>query len=126
MEKLDKIQALIAGDCELPVHVARMAARDGYDVICISLCSKNRAELHKYCKKVYNFGPGEVLKILETLKQESIRQLTFIGKVSKEILFRNPKLDFIYQSKNNFINQHGNSKKNGYLLNSRYVAWYKN
>lgn len=42
------------------------------------------------------------------------------------IHFRNPKLDFIYQSKNNFINQHGNSKKNGYLLNSRYVAWYKN
>ncbi len=93
MEKLDKIQALIAGDGELPVHVARMAARDGYDVICISLCSKNRSELHKYCKKVYSFGPGEVLKILETLKNESIRQLTFIGKVSKEILFRNPKLD---------------------------------
>ena len=93
MENLDKIQALIAGDGELPIHVAKMAARDGYDVICISLCSKNRSELHKYCKKVYSFGPGEVLKILETLKNENVKQLTFIGKVSKEFLLRNPKLD---------------------------------
>lgn len=93
MENLDKLQALIAGDGELPVHVSRMAARDGYDVICISLSSKNRSELHKYCKKVYSFGPGEVIKILETLKNEGVKQLTFIGKVSKEILFRNPKLD---------------------------------
>ena len=93
MENLDKIQALIAGDGELPIHVAKMAARDGYDVICISLCSKNRSELHEYCKKVYSFGPGEVLKILETLKNENVKQLTFIGKVSKEFLLRNPKLD---------------------------------
>ncbi|MCR4881694.1 MAG: UDP-2,3-diacylglucosamine diphosphatase LpxI [bacterium] len=93
MEKLDKLQALIAGDGELPVHVARMAARDGYDVICISLSSKNRDSLYRYCKKVYNFGPGEVMKILDTLRTEGVKQLTFIGKVSKEILFRNPKLD---------------------------------
>ena len=93
MEKLDKIQALIAGDGELPVHVARMAAREGYDVICISLSHRNRDTLHKYCKKVYSFGPGEILKILETLKNDKVKQLTFIGKVSKEILLRNPKLD---------------------------------
>ena len=93
MERIDKLQALIAGDGELPVKVAKMAARDGFDVICISLCSRNRDELHKYCKKVYSFGPGEVIKILETLKNEGVKQLTFIGKVSKEILFKRPKLD---------------------------------
>lgn len=93
MKNLDKIQALIAGEGELPVHVAKMAAREGFDVICISLCSKNRDILHKYCKKVYSFGPGEVLKILNAIKTEGAKQLTFIGKVSKEILFRNPKLD---------------------------------
>ncbi len=93
MQKLDKIQALIAGDGELPVHVARMAAREGFDIICISLSSKNRDGLYKYCKKVYSFGPGEIMRILETLQNEKIKQLTFIGKVSKEILFRNPRLD---------------------------------
>ncbi len=93
MENLDKIQALIAGDGELPVQVAKMAARDGHDVICISLSHKNRGELYKYCKKVYPFGPGEIIKILDTLSQEKVKQLTFIGKVSKELLFRNLKLD---------------------------------
>lgn len=93
MKKLDKIQALIAGDGELPVLVAKMAARDGYDIICISLSSTNRNELYKYCKKVYTYGPGELLKIHEALKTENAKQLTFIGKVSKEILFKNPKLD---------------------------------
>ena len=93
MKSLDKIQALIAGDGELPVQVARMAAREGHDVICIALSRKNRDELYKYCKKVYSFAPGEIINILETLAAENVRQLTFIGKVSKEILFRNPKLD---------------------------------
>ena len=93
MEKLDKIQALIAGDGELPVHVARIAAREGHDVICISLSCKNRDRLHKYCKKVYTFGAGEVLKILDAIQTEGAKQLTFIGKVSKEILFRGLKMD---------------------------------
>ena len=70
-----------------------MAARDGHDVICFSLSHKNRGELYKYCKKVYTYGPGELLKIADALKSENAKQLTFIGKVSKEILFRNPKLD---------------------------------
>ncbi|MCQ2957992.1 MAG: UDP-2,3-diacylglucosamine diphosphatase LpxI [Candidatus Gastranaerophilales bacterium] len=93
MENSDKIQGLIAGDGELPVQVAKMAAREGHDVICVALSHKNRDELYKYCKKVYTFGPGEIIKILDALNAENVKQLTFIGKVSKEILFRNPKLD---------------------------------
>ncbi|MDD3593148.1 MAG: UDP-2,3-diacylglucosamine diphosphatase LpxI [Candidatus Gastranaerophilales bacterium] len=93
MKNLDKVQALIAGDGELPVMVAKIAAREGFDVICISLSHKNRNQLHKYCKKVYTFGVGEVTKIINTLKENSVKQLTFIGKVSKEVLFRNPRLD---------------------------------
>ena len=30
---------------------------------------------------------------MDTLKSENVKQLTFIGKVSKEVLFKNPKLD---------------------------------
>ena len=75
MEKLDKIQALIAGDGELPVHVARIAAREGHDVICISLSRKNRDRLYKYCKKVYTYGPGEVLKILEDFRSGRIGKI---------------------------------------------------
>ena len=90
---LDKKQCLIAGDGELPVAMAESAQKNGFDVVAISLCSDNRNRLKKYCSKVYNFGPGEVLKIKQTLIDEKITQVTFIGKVHKGLLLRRPKLD---------------------------------
>ena len=83
---LDKKQCLIAGDGELPVAMAESAQKNGFDVVAISLSSDNRNRLKKYCSKVYNFGPGEVLKIKQTLIDEKITQVTFIGKVHKGLL----------------------------------------
>lgn len=71
-------------------------------------------------------GTPKVTIMDNTFENTIYPELTTTDSRLYPIHFRNPKLDFIYQSKNNFINQHGNSKKNGYLLNSRYVAWYKN
>lgn len=71
-------------------------------------------------------GTPKVTIMDNTFENTIYSELTTTDNRLYPIHFRNPKLDFIYQSKNNFINQHGNSKKNGYLLNSRYVAWYKN
>lgn len=71
-------------------------------------------------------GTPKVTIMDNTFENTIYSELTTTDSRLYPIHFRNPKLDFIYQSKNNFINQHRNSKKNGYLLNSRYVAWYKN
>lgn len=71
-------------------------------------------------------GTPKVTIMDNTFENTIYSELTTTDSRLYPIHFRNPKLDFIYQSKNNFINQHGNSKKNGYLLNNRYVAWYKN
>ena len=90
---LEKKQCLIAGDGELPVVFAQNAQKSGFEVVAISLSSDNRKALNQHCKKVYNFGPGEVKKIKETLKQENIKQVTFLGKVHKGLLLRHPKLD---------------------------------
>lgn len=90
---LDKKQCLIAGDGELPVAMAESAQKNGFEVVAISLSSDNRNRLKKYCTKVYNFGPGEVMKIKQTLVDEKVTQLTFIGKVHKGLLLRRPKLD---------------------------------
>ncbi|MFA6989877.1 MAG: hypothetical protein WC197_07390, partial [Candidatus Gastranaerophilaceae bacterium] len=89
----EKIQGLIAGVGELPVQVAMVARKSGFSVICISLSSSNRHELAKYCDKIYSFGPGELQKIVNKLHENKVKQLTFIGKVSKGVLFRNPMLD---------------------------------
>lgn len=90
---LDRKQGLIAGDGQLPVQLAQNAKKNGIEVVAISLSSDNRNELKKYCSKVYNFGPGEIIKIKETLKEEKIKQLTFIGKVHKGLVIKRPKFD---------------------------------
>jgi len=96
-QKMDKILSktigLIAGDGELPVKHAQAAAEQGYDLFAVSYSSSNKKPLEKYCKKVFSCGPGEVQKAVDLLTNEGVNQITFLGKVSKGILFRNPRLD---------------------------------
>ena len=90
---LEQKQGLIAGDGLLPVKMAQYAKENGFEVIAISLSNDNYAQLKKYCSKVYSFCPGEVQKIEDTLKTEGIKQITFLGKVSKTVLIKRPKFD---------------------------------
>ena len=90
---LEKKQGLIAGDGLLPVKMAQYAKENGFEVVAISLSNDNCRELKKYCSKVYSFCPGEALKIEKVLKEEGIKQLTFLGKVSKGIILKRPKFD---------------------------------
>ncbi|MDD3014606.1 MAG: UDP-2,3-diacylglucosamine diphosphatase LpxI [Candidatus Gastranaerophilales bacterium] len=90
---LSKRLGLIAGDGELPIKLARSAKNMGFSTIAISLAPCNRKQLTRYCEKVYSFGPGEIQKIVDTLHKENIKQVSFIGKVHKGLLLRNPRLD---------------------------------
>ena len=90
---LEKKQGLIAGDGLLPVKMAQYAKENGFEVVAISLSNDNCRELKKYCSKVYSFCPGEALKIEKVIKEEGIKQLTFLGKVSKSIILKRPKFD---------------------------------
>ncbi len=91
--ELEKKQGLIAGNGQLPVQLAKNAKENGFDVVAISLSSDNKAELKKYCATVYDCAPGEVLKIKNILLSEKIKQLTFIGKVSKSLVVKRPRFD---------------------------------
>ena len=90
---LEQKQGLIAGDGLLPVRMAQYAKENGFDVVAISLSNDNYSQLKKYCSKVYSFCPGEVQKIEDALVSEGIKQVTFLGKVSKTILIQRPKFD---------------------------------
>lgn len=90
---LERKQGLIAGDGQLPVLLAENAKKNGFEVVAVSLSSDNRNELKKHCSKVYSYGPGEILKIKDTLQKENIKQLTFIGKVHKGLIIKRPKFD---------------------------------
>lgn len=91
--ELDNKQGLIAGDGLLPVELAKNAKENGFEVVAIALSADNRNELKKYCSKVYDYAPGELLKIKHVLESENIRQLTFIGKVSKSLVVKRPRFD---------------------------------
>ncbi len=86
-------QCLVAGDGYLPVKMAQTAKENGFEVVAISLSSDNHKELQKYCSKVYSYSPGQVNSIKKTLIDEKIKQLTFLGKVSKTMLLKRPKLE---------------------------------
>ena len=90
---LENKQCLIAGDGILPVQMAKTAKENGFEVVAISLSSDNYKDLQKYCSKVYSYSPGQVDTIKETLLNENIKQLTFLGKVSKTTLLKRPKLE---------------------------------
>ena len=90
---LEHKQCLIAGDGNLPVNMAKSAAANGFEVVCISLSSDNYKELKKYCTKVVSYGPGQVDSIKKFLLDEQIKQLTFLGKVSKTMLVKRPKFE---------------------------------
>lgn len=90
---LENKQGLIAGDGLLPVKMAQYAKDNGFEVVAISLSSDNSKQLQKYCSKVYSCSPGELLKIEKIIKDEGIKQLTFLGKVHKGLLLKRPKFD---------------------------------
>lgn len=91
--ELEHKQGLIAGDGCLPVKMAQYAKENGFDVVCISLANDNLSQLKKYCSKVYSCHPGEINKIEKILKDEDLKQITFLGKVHKRVLLKVHKFD---------------------------------
>ncbi len=91
--ELEHKQGLIAGDGTLPVKMAQYAKENGFDVVCISLSKDNLSQLKKYCSKIYSCHPGEINRIEKILKDEELKQVTFLGKVSKSVLLQLYKFD---------------------------------
>ncbi len=90
---LENKQCLIAGNGILPVKMAQGAKKNGLEVVAISLSNDNVGELKKCCSKVYSFGCGQLNSIKKVLVEEGIKQLTFIGKVSKTMILKRPKFE---------------------------------
>lgn len=91
--ELEHKQGLIAGDGCLPVKMAQYAKENGFDVVCVSLAKDNLSQLKKYCSKVYSCHPGEINKIEQIMKDEELKQITFLGKVHKRVLLKINKFD---------------------------------
>ncbi len=85
---LEKKQCLIAGDGSLPVELAKKVKENGLDIVVIALSSDNKKELAKVADKLYECSPGQVKKIRQIIIDEGLKQVSFIGKVSKSLIVK--------------------------------------
>ena len=80
---------LLAGIGHLPVDVAQSAKKLGYKVVAIAVVADTDPELPENADAFYTINVGKVGKILQTLKQHDVKNVTMIGKVTKEVLYKN-------------------------------------
>lgn len=83
MEKL----GLLAGVGHLPTACARAARAQGYEVHAIALLPDVDPELQEAASVYRAISIGSIAEILAYLRQEEIKKVTMIGKVTKELLF---------------------------------------
>ena len=80
---------LLAGIGHLPVDVAQSAKSLGYRVVAIAVVADTDPELPENADVFYTINVGKVGKIIRTLKQHDVKNVTMIGKVTKEVLYKN-------------------------------------
>lgn len=93
METYIKRLGIIAGNGDLPVILASEASSNGVGVVSIAFTENSAKLLRPFSTAVYQYGIGEVGKILKCLKNEGVMEVVMVGKVEKKLLFQNPKFD---------------------------------
>ncbi|MDP2929069.1 MAG: UDP-2,3-diacylglucosamine diphosphatase LpxI [Candidatus Omnitrophota bacterium] len=79
---------LVAGYGELPLIFAKKAKEKGDIVIALGLKGVTSGELEKYVEKVYWFEWGDLKKALFLAVTQRLSKIALLGKIKKEILFR--------------------------------------
>ena len=79
---------LLAGVGNLPVEFLRAARQMGHEVIVISVVPDTAAALKTEADAYYEINVAKLDKIIKTLLREGVTDVTMIGKVTKEILFK--------------------------------------
>ncbi len=78
---------LLAGIGRLPVECAKAAKAMGYAVYAVALLPEVDQELKEYAVDYTEINVARLESILAYLKENEIRKVTMLGKVTKELLF---------------------------------------
>lgn len=79
---------LLAGIGQLPVEFLRAAQRDGHRVVTIAVADEAAPELEREADAFYRIHVLKLNRIIRTLVEEGVTEATMLGKVTKEILFK--------------------------------------
>lgn len=84
---------LIAGKGKFPLFFIRALQKEGREVVTVSIKGEAAPSIEREIGKVYWVGLGELGKLIKILKEEGVEELAMVGKISKDSLFTNFKLD---------------------------------
>ncbi|MFH1394773.1 MAG: UDP-2,3-diacylglucosamine diphosphatase LpxI [Candidatus Omnitrophota bacterium] len=79
---------LIAGGGKLPLEFVKQAKARGVQIIVFALQGMALADIEKQADKVYWIRIGQYAKFAFLLVKEQIRHLAMLGKVNKNVLFK--------------------------------------
>lgn len=79
---------LLAGIGTLPGEFLDAAHLQGYRVICISVIPGTDPELKEKADVYYEINAFKLNKIIKTLVKENVKEVTLLGKVTKEWLYK--------------------------------------
>ena len=79
---------LLAGIGTLPGEFLDVAHLQGYRVICIAVIPGTDLELKEKADVYYEISAFKLNKIIKTLVKENVKEVTLLGKVTKEWLYK--------------------------------------
>lgn len=84
---------IIAGEGTLPALVAENVRSRGIDSVTVTFSPQTRKALEPLSVSLIQCGVGQAMKIGQFLRDEGVRDLVFVGKIDKRLMYRNPMLD---------------------------------
>lgn len=84
---------LLAGKGKFPLFFIRALRKEGREVVAIGIKDEASPRIEKEIEKVYWIGLGELERLIKILKEEGIEELAMVGRISKDSLFSDLKLD---------------------------------
>ena len=89
---MEKTLGILAGVGHLPVDLTLGAKAAGYTTVAIGVVPGVDQELSKVADFYYDIHVGKIGKIFDALKKHDVKEVTMIGKVTKEILYSEGKI----------------------------------
>lgn len=79
---------LLAGVGTLPVEFLQAVQSQGYEVVCVAVIPGVDPRLAELADVYYEINVAKLNTIIKTLVKERVREVTMLGKVTKEWLFK--------------------------------------
>ena len=79
---------LLAGVGTLPFEFVQTAKKQGHEIVCIAVVPDVDTRLRSYSDKYFEINVFKLNKILRTFWKANVKEVTMLGKVTKEYLYK--------------------------------------